>query len=60
MQGQGTTRPSTLIAHGGSLVQARRLFPGAPEPIIDLSTGINPVAYPIGVAIGHGEQLTGT
>lgn len=35
------------IAHGGSLVEARRLFPGAPEPFIDLSTGINPHSYPL-------------
>ncbi len=27
---------------------ARRLFPGAPEPWIDLSTGINPIPYPVG------------
>jgi cobalamin biosynthetic protein CobC len=33
--------------HGGSLDAARRLFPGAPEHFIDLSTGINPFAYPI-------------
>src|SRR5262245_45583883 len=33
--------------HGGSLDKARRLFPGAPEPFVDLSTGINPFAYPI-------------
>ena len=26
---------------------ARRLFPGAPEPFIDLSTGINPNPYPL-------------
>ena len=26
---------------------ARRLFPGAPEPFVDLSTGINPHPYPI-------------
>ncbi len=35
-----------MIAHGGDLSAARRLFPGAPEPWIDLSTGINPVPYP--------------
>ncbi len=35
------------IAHGGGLIAARRRHPGAPEPWIDLSTGINPVAYPI-------------
>lgn len=34
------------IAHGGDLDAARRLFPDAPEPWIDLSTGINPVPYP--------------
>ncbi len=34
--------------HGGNLDAARRLFPEAPEPWIDLSTGINPVAYPVG------------
>jgi cobalamin biosynthesis protein CobC len=34
------------IAHGGDLAAARRLFPNAPEPIIDLSTGINPYPYP--------------
>ncbi len=27
--------------------EARRLFPNAPEPFIDLSTGINPKPYPI-------------
>ena len=35
------------IAHGGRIAQARRRFPGAPEPFIDLSTGINPVPYPL-------------
>jgi len=35
------------LAHGGDLEEARRLFPGAPEPFIDLSTGINPYPYPL-------------
>jgi cobalamin biosynthesis protein CobC len=35
------------LAHGGDLGVARRLFPGAPEPFIDLSTGINPWPYPV-------------
>jgi cobalamin biosynthetic protein CobC len=35
------------IAHGGGLIAARRRYPDAPEPWIDLSTGINPVAYPV-------------
>jgi cobalamin biosynthetic protein CobC len=33
--------------HGGDLGTARLLFPDAPEPFIDLSTGINPYPYPI-------------
>ena len=35
------------LLHGGDLHAARRLFPGAPEPFIDLSTGINPNPYPL-------------
>lgn len=35
------------LAHGGDLGEARRLFPGACEPFIDLSTGINPYPYPL-------------
>ncbi len=35
------------IAHGGRLSEARRLFPSAPQPWLDLSTGINPQAYPL-------------
>jgi cobalamin biosynthetic protein CobC len=35
------------LLHGGDLASARRLFPDAPEPFLDLSTGINPHAYPI-------------
>lgn len=34
------------IRHGGDLGEAARLFPQAPEPWIDLSTGINPIPYP--------------
>src|SRR5271169_3523403 len=33
--------------HGGDLGAARRLFPVAPEPFLDLSTGINPNPYPL-------------
>jgi cobalamin biosynthesis protein CobC len=33
--------------HGGDLSAARSLFPEAPEPFIDLSTGINPNPYPL-------------
>jgi cobalamin biosynthesis protein CobC len=35
------------LLHGGDLGAARRLFPGAIEPFIDLSTGINPHPYPL-------------
>ncbi len=35
------------LAHGGDLAAARRMFPGAPEPFIDLSTGINPYPWPL-------------
>src|SRR3954451_20879802 len=32
--------------HGGRLSAARATFPRAPEPWLDLSTGINPRPYP--------------
>jgi cobalamin biosynthetic protein CobC len=35
------------LLHGGDLTVARRLFPAASEPFIDLSTGINPHSYPL-------------
>ena len=35
------------LLHGGDLSAARRRFPDAPEPFIDLSTGINPNSYPV-------------
>lgn len=41
--------PAELLAlHGGQLSVARAAFPGVIEPWIDLSTGINPQAYPVG------------
>ena len=36
-----------LAYHGGALDVARRVVPDAPKPWIDLSTGINPHAYPL-------------
>jgi cobalamin biosynthesis protein CobC len=39
--------PLAPLWHGGDLAAARELFPNAPEPFIDLSTGINPYAYPV-------------
>jgi cobalamin biosynthesis protein CobC len=35
------------IAHGGGLDAARRLYPQAPTPWLDLSTGVNPLPYPL-------------
>ncbi len=36
------------LEHGGRLLEARRRFPQAPAPFLDLSTGINPIPYPVG------------
>ena len=36
------------VYHGGDLAAARLRFAHAPRPWIDLSTGINPHAYPVG------------
>jgi cobalamin biosynthetic protein CobC len=36
-----------LFRHGGDINAARAVFCGAPEPWIDLSTGINPEPYPL-------------
>src|SRR4030081_1105654 len=41
------TNMESSLLHGGDLGAARRLFPRAPEPFIDLSTGINPQSYPV-------------
>lgn len=38
--------PTPRLAHGGRLDAARKRFPNAPEPWIDLSTGVNPHPYP--------------
>ncbi len=35
------------LPHGGDLAAFRRLYPGATEPLVDLSTGINPHPYPL-------------
>ena len=42
-----TAKFGAFTYHGGALEVARRLAPQAPEPWIDLSTGINPHAYPL-------------
>jgi cobalamin biosynthesis protein CobC len=38
---------SATIVHGGRLDAAQRLHPNAPQPWIDLSTGLNPRPYPL-------------
>ena len=43
----GRSDSAAIIDHGGSLERARSLFPDAPQPWIDLSTGINPHSYPV-------------
>lgn len=45
-----------LHRHGGRLAEARRLFPHAPAPWIDLSTGVNPVPW-TGAAQGDDSRL---
>src|SRR5215470_13973163 len=48
------------LPHGGDLTAARRMFPDAPEPFIDLSTGINPHSYPMPqLSSGAVAQLPG-
>ena len=47
---------SALSYHGGNINAARLRFPRAPEPWLDLSTGINPHAYPF--AATEMQQLT--
>src|ERR1700747_880629 len=41
--------PGSLLAgHGGDLSAAHLSYPQAPEPWLDLSTGVNPYSYPCG------------
>jgi cobalamin biosynthetic protein CobC len=42
-----TPAPGKRVEHGGDLSAIRARFPEAPEPWIDLSTGINPIPYPV-------------
>jgi cobalamin biosynthetic protein CobC len=39
--------PLEFAGHGGDLGVARKAFPNAPAPWLDLSTGVNPYAYPL-------------
>ena len=42
-----TSAPPEPVPHGGDLDAARAQHPDAPQPWIDLSTGINPHPYPV-------------
>ena len=47
-----------LRIHGGRIDVAARLYPSAPSPWIDLSTGINPVAWPVpSIALASYQRL---
>ena len=48
VSGAVTTPPldPNALTHGGDVAAARKLFPGAPEPFLDVSAGINPHPYP--------------
>ena len=52
----GAARLDGFVRHGGRLRAARRAFPDAPSPWIDLSTGISPWPYPVRAAVR--EALT--
>ena len=45
--------PDELRYHGGNINLAQSRFPHAPRPWLDLSTGINPVSYPVGDISPH-------
>jgi cobalamin biosynthesis protein CobC len=52
MMNKGTSSKSmtadhNLLPHGGNRSAFARQFPNATEPFVDLSTGINPFAYPL-------------
>src|ERR1700743_2456415 len=53
--GKGT---GALRVHGGRVDLAASLYPPAPTPWIDLSTGINPVPWPVGpIALERYQRL---
>jgi cobalamin biosynthetic protein CobC len=47
LQGELGKSADDLQVHGGRIDAAARLYPAAPQPWIDLSTGINPLAWPV-------------
>ncbi len=47
MRVEAGDKAAALRVHGGRIDAAERLYPAAPAPWIDLSTGINPTVYPV-------------
>jgi cobalamin biosynthesis protein CobC len=51
-------KSADLRVHGGRIDVAASLYPAAPQPWIDLSTGINPIAWPVPqIAIERYQRL---
>lgn len=48
-----------FVQHGGNLSYIKHNFPNAPQPFIDLSTGINPYSYPF-KQTGENHRLADT
>ncbi len=49
---------AALRIHGGRIDVAARLYPTAPRPWIDLSTGINPIPWPVpDIALARYQRL---
>src|ERR1700709_133381 len=49
---------AALRIHGGRVDIAARLYPSAPPPLIDLSTGIKPIAWPVpNIALARYQRL---
>jgi cobalamin biosynthetic protein CobC len=58
LQGELGKSADDLLGHGGRIDAATRLYPSAPGPWIDLSTGINPIAWPVPqIAIARYQRL---
>ncbi|SDT05257.1 L-threonine O-3-phosphate decarboxylase [Bradyrhizobium canariense] len=51
-------RAGALRIHGGRIDMASQLYPKSPQPWIDLSTGINPIAWPVPhIALARYQRL---
>jgi cobalamin biosynthetic protein CobC len=45
------------IRHGGELSSIKDLYPDAPKPWLDLSTGVNPIPYPWQDKVNQGDLV---